>query len=99
MLMMDIGQSNNVTISMFLMEDTLMNNIINWILEDETQEVKYRAMTELLCMKRDDPEVLKAYNSLLVSDRVSFIMDKFKTNNKWDDINAFLCTCRNWVDT
>ena len=91
MLMMDIGQSNNVTISMFLMEDTLMNNIINWILEDETQDVKYRAMTELLCMKRDDPEVLKAYNSLLVSDTVSFIMDKFKTNNKWDDINAF-CT-------
>lgn len=76
-----------------------MNNIINWILEDETQEVKYRAMTELLCMKRDYPEVLKAYNSLLVSDRVSFIMDKFKTNNKWDDINAFLYTCRNWVDT
>lgn len=44
MLMMDIGQSNNVTISMFLMEDTLMNNIINWILEDETQDVKYRAI-------------------------------------------------------
>ena len=57
MLMMDIGQSNNVTISMFLMEDTLMNNIINWILEDETQDVKYRAMTELLCMKRDDSAV------------------------------------------
>ena len=76
---------------MFLMEDTLMNNIINWILEDENQEVKYRAMTELLCMKRDDPEVIKVYNSLLVSDTVSLIMDKFKTNNKWDDINAF-CT-------
>lgn len=88
---MGIGQSNNVTNSMLLMEDTLMNNIINWILEDETQEVKYRAMTELLCMKKDDPEVIKAYNSLLVSDTVSLIMDKFKTNNKWDDINAF-CT-------
>ena len=89
MLMMDIGQSNNVTISMFLMEDTLMNNIINWILEDETQAVKYRAMTELLCMKKDDPKVIKVYNSLLVSDTVNLIMDKFKTNNKWEDINAF----------
>lgn len=66
-----------------------MNNIRNWLLEDETQEVKYRAMTELLCMKKDDPEVIKAYNSLLVSDTVSLIMDKFKTNNKWEDINAF----------
>ena len=68
-----------------------MNNIRNWILEDKTQEVKYRAMTELLCMKKDDPKVIKAYNSLLVSDTVSLIMDKFKTNNKWEDINAF-CT-------
>lgn len=29
-----------------------MSNIKNWILEDETPEVKYRAMTELLCMKK-----------------------------------------------
>jgi hypothetical protein len=68
-----------------------MNNIKNWILEDETPEVKYRAMTELLCMKKDEPEVIKAYDSLLVSDTVSLIMDKFKLNNKWEDINA-LCT-------
>lgn len=66
-----------------------MNNIRNWILEDEAQEVKYRAMTELLCMKKDDPEVIKAYNRLLVSDTVSLIMDKLKTNNKWEHINAF----------
>ncbi|MBA9087451.1 hypothetical protein FHR92_003936 [Fontibacillus solani] len=68
-----------------------MNNIRNWILEDETPEVKYRAMTELLCMKKDEPEVIKAYDSLLVSDTVSLIMDKFKLNNKWEDINA-CCT-------
>lgn len=68
-----------------------MNNIKNWILEDETPEVKYRAMTELLCMKKDEPEVIKAYHSLLASDMVSLIMDKFKHNNKWEDINAF-CT-------
>lgn len=72
-----------------LEEDTLMNNCKKWILEDETHAVKYRAMTELLCMKKDDPEVIKVYNSLLVSDTVNLIMDKFKTNNKWEDINAF----------
>jgi len=71
--------------------DISMNNIKNWILEDETPEVKYRAMTELLGMKKDEPEVIKAYDSLLSSDTVSSIMDKFKLNNKWEDINA-LCT-------
>lgn len=68
-----------------------MNKIRNWILEDETLEVKYRAMTELLCMKKDDPEVMKVHDSLLVSDTVSLIMNKFEANNKWDDVNAF-CT-------
>lgn len=67
-----------------------MNNVINWILEDETPEVKYRVMTELLCMKKDEPDVLMAYDRLIVSDAVSLIMDKFKLNNKWEDINA-LC--------
>ena len=66
--------------------DISMNNIKNWILEDETPEVKYRAMTELLGMKKDEPEVIKAYDSLLSSDTVSSIMDKFKLNNKWEDI-------------
>ncbi len=68
-----------------------MSNVSDWILEDETPEVKYRAMTELLCMKKDEPEVVKAYNRLLVSDTVRLIMDKFKLNNKWEDINA-LCS-------
>lgn len=68
-----------------------MNNVSDWILEDETPEVKYRAMIEFLCMKKDEPEVVKAYNRLLVSDTVRLIIDKFKLNNKWDDINA-LCS-------
>lgn len=68
-----------------------MNNIKNWILEEDTPEVKYRAMTELLCMKKDEPEVIEAYDNLLASDTVSMSMDKFKLNHKWEDINA-LCT-------
>jgi len=67
-----------------------MNNVINWLLKDETPEVKYRAMIELLGMSKDEPEVKKAYNSLLSSDTIGFVMDKFKLDKKWEDLNAFL---------
>lgn len=67
-----------------------MDKTINWLLEDESPDVKYRTMTELLGMKKDDPEVVKVYDRLSASDTVSLIMDKFKLNNKWEDVNA-LC--------
>ena len=67
-----------------------MNNVINWLLKDETPEVKYRAMIELLGMSKDEPEVKKAYNNLLSSDTIGFVMDKFKLDKKWEDLNAFL---------
>jgi len=69
---------------------TSLNTVINWLLEDETPEVKYRTMTELLGISKDEPEVKKAYDSLLSSDMVSLVMDKFKLNKKWEDLNAFL---------
>lgn len=67
-----------------------MNHITNWILEEDTPEIKYRALTELLGMKKDDAEVMKAYDSLLASEQLRLIMDKFKLQNKWEDINAFI---------
>lgn len=67
-----------------------MNNILNWLLEDENPEVKYRTMTELLDMSKDKSEVKKAYKSLLNSDTVSLIMDRFKLNSKWDDVTALI---------
>jgi hypothetical protein len=67
-----------------------MNNVIDWLLKDDTPEVKYRAMTELLGISKDELEVKKAYEDLLSSKSLSFIMDKFKLNKKWEDINAFL---------
>lgn len=67
-----------------------MNNVINWLLEDENPEVKYRAMTELLGISKDELEVKKAYENLLSSKRLSLVMDKFKLIKKWEDINAFL---------
>lgn len=67
-----------------------MNNVINWLLEDDTTEVKYRAMTELLGMSKDEHEVKKAYENLLSSKELSLVMNKFKRNKKWEDLNAFL---------
>lgn len=67
-----------------------MNNVINWILEDDRPEVKYRAMTELLGMSKDNLEVKKAYENLIKSERLSLVMDKFQCNKKWEDINALL---------
>lgn len=66
-----------------------MNNVINWLLEDENPEVKYRTMIELLDIPKDDPEVKKTYDDLLKSDIVGLIMDKFKLNKKWEDVTAF----------
>ncbi|MNM70696.1 hypothetical protein D3C81_823340 [compost metagenome] len=65
-----------------------MNGVINWLLEDENPEVKYRTMTELLDMSKT-LELKKAYYNLLSSNAVSLVMDKFKLENKWEDVTAF----------
>ena len=70
--------------------DINKNNVINWLLNDDTPEVKYRTMTELLGVSKDELEVKKAYENLLYSNRLSEVMDKFKLNKKWEDINALL---------
>ena len=66
-----------------------MNHVVNWLLEDENPEVKYRTMIELLDIPKDDPEVKKVHEDLLKSDVAGFIMDKFKLNKKWEDVTAF----------
>lgn len=66
-----------------------MNNNWNWILEEDTPEVKYRGMTELFGRKKEDPDVRKVYDDLLNSDTVRQILEKFELHNKWEDINAF----------
>lgn len=63
---------------------------LNWLLEDENPEVKYRAMTELLALSKDEPEVKKAYDSLLSSDTVGLVMDKLGLNSKWEDVTALI---------
>lgn len=67
-----------------------MNDIIDWLLEEDAPEVRYRTMTELLGLSKDDPEVKKAYENLLASDSLRFVLDKFKRNEKWEDLNALL---------
>ncbi len=67
-----------------------MNPVIDWLLDDETPEVKYRTMTELLGMSKDDPGVKKAYDKVLDSESLRGVMDKFTLKNKWEHINAYL---------
>jgi hypothetical protein len=67
-----------------------MNNVIDWLLEDENPEVKYRTMIELLDMPKENPEVKTAQDELLKSEVVALIMDRFKINNKWEDVTAML---------
>lgn len=66
-----------------------MDKLISWLLEDETPEIKYRTMTELLNIPKSESEVKKAYENLVNSDAVRIAMDKFKVNKKWEDFNAF----------
>lgn len=72
------------------MSKIIRNDVLNWLLEDENPEVKYRTMIELLDMPKDKSEVKKAYNSLLNSGTVSLVMDKFKLNKKWEDVTALI---------
>jgi hypothetical protein len=63
-----------------------LSAIIDWLLEDETPEVKYRALTELLGRPREDASVKAARDALINSQAVSIAMDK--PNKKWEDYNA-----------
>lgn len=67
-----------------------MNNTINWLLEDDTPQIKYRTMIELQGRTKDDIEVKKAYDNLLDSETIRLVLDKFQVNNKWEHINALL---------
>ncbi|MCL2052130.1 MAG: hypothetical protein FWG91_10455 [Lachnospiraceae bacterium] len=67
-----------------------MSNVVDWLLDDEVPEVKYRVMTELLGMSKSDDEVKKAYENLLCSKRLNLVMDKFKLGDKWENINALM---------
>ena len=67
-----------------------MNHVIDWLLEDGTPQIKYRTMIELQGRTKDDIEVKKAYDTLLESEPLRLVMDKFQDKNKWEHINALL---------
>ena len=67
-----------------------MSQVVNWLLGDETPEVKYRTMIELLGISKHDPEAKKTYDALLGSESLRSVMDKFALENIWEHINAFL---------
>lgn len=67
-----------------------MDHVLNWLLDDDNPEVKYRTLTELLGMSADSPEVKEAHAKLMKSHSFALVMDNFNLNKKWNTINAFL---------
>lgn len=68
----------------------LMDQVISWLLENDTPEIKYRTTVELLGKSKENKEVKESYNQLLSSNCLSVVMEKFKSNNKWEHVNALL---------
>lgn len=67
-----------------------MEKVIDWLLEDDMPEIKYRTMKELLNSPKDDGEVQKAYDDLMSSKALSVTMENFQLNKQWDDYKS-LC--------
>jgi len=67
-----------------------MEKTIDWLLEDDTPQIKYRTLLELLGRGKDDSEVQKAYQNLLDSGELKAAMTKFTMKNKWEHLNALL---------
>lgn len=67
-----------------------MSPVLSWLLDEETPEIKYRTMIELLGMSREEPAVKAAHEKLMRSQSLKLVMDKFDLNKKWETINAFL---------
>ena len=66
-----------------------MDEIISWLLEDSSPEVKHRAVVELLGKPNDDPETRRARGELLGSEILIGVMKKFSSGKKWEDYAAF----------
>lgn len=63
-----------------------MEQVINWLLEDENPEVKYRTLRELV--GADEKELGQARKALLASDTFTSIMDRFNLGKKWETYGA-----------
>jgi len=57
--------------------------VLDWLLEAENPSMRYRSLTELLDVPKDDPEVKKARNAILESKPVMKIFDKMHPDGYW----------------
>ena len=53
------------------MSKIIRNDVLNWLLEDENPEVKYRTMIELLDMPKDKSEFVERFLELSLFYRLS----------------------------
>lgn len=65
-----------------------MNNIVDWLLEEDTPEIRYRTMTELLGMSKDDLAVKDAFEQLLSSEAVVKTVKSFDIGKSWTDYSC-----------
>jgi hypothetical protein len=63
-----------------------MNQVVNWLLEKENPEVRYRTLTELV--EAEDGEKLSALEDLLSSDMLTTVMERFSLGKNGETYNA-----------
>jgi hypothetical protein len=55
-----------------------------WLLEKDNPSVKYFALTEILDMPTDNPEVITAKKSIMTDGAVPMILSKMDSGGYWE---------------
>jgi hypothetical protein len=63
-----------------------MNQVVNWLLEKENPEVRYRTLIEL--GGAEDDEKASALEDVLSSDTLATVMERFSLGKKWETYAA-----------
>ncbi len=63
----------------------LKGNPIEWLLEPDNPSVRYLTMRDILGLKSNDPELVRAKIDILSDDRVRRIFSKQKPEGYWED--------------
>ncbi|MCL2664814.1 MAG: hypothetical protein FWE82_04305 [Defluviitaleaceae bacterium] len=66
----------------------MLNDVINWLLEDDNPAVKYRTQTELLDMPKKSAETEMTRKALLSSDLMKSVMALFDVGKNFSDSHA-----------
>lgn len=65
-------------------------NILEWLLEEDTPEVRLRTLKEFQKRGGDDPEVIACKSSLLRSKMYERGLKKLKKDKRWDKFDAIM---------